>query len=73
MHFDFHITIDGDRLMEKYVATHENYDGPDGNWPCFTGRSVDDLGEQIKEWYGDDFDSRISKCRFGAKPKPKGA
>lgn len=73
MHFDFHITIDGDRWSEKYVATHENYDGPDGKWPCFTGVSVDDLSEQIKEWYGDDFDNRISKCRFGAKSKPKGA
>lgn len=73
MHFDFHITIDGDRWNNKYVATHENYDGPDGKWPCFTGESVDDLSEQIKEWYGDDFDNRISKHRFGVWAKPDAA
>lgn len=49
----FTITKDPDRWHDPWVATHDNYTGPDCDYPILTGPDEDDLIEQIDEWLAD--------------------
>lgn len=46
----FTIEIDHDRWHDKWVATHENYDGPESYYPVITGKDQDEVIEEIDEW-----------------------
>ena len=46
----FTIEIDHDRWSDKWVATHENYDGPESDYPVITGKDQDEVIEEIDEW-----------------------